>query len=126
MRPSPPRHRNTRWSPVLRAIFLDDLAQRGDVSRAAASCGLSRQSVYRLRGRDEAFARDWDEALARLQAEAAATQAAMLAEFERRALHRAEFTPLDPDNRINPVSTLPPGATFSAGAHSSPWTPTTV
>ena len=49
-----------QWTPALRTRFLDHLSASGDVRAAAAHCGLSRQSVYKLRRRDPAFARQWD------------------------------------------------------------------
>lgn len=53
----------TGWTPELRKRFLAHLSKRGDVRAAAASCGLSRQSVYKLRWRDPSFARAWDGSL---------------------------------------------------------------
>src|SRR5690606_33895449 len=55
---------SSRWTPALRERFLGHLSAGGDVRAAAARCGLSRQSVYKLRERDPAFARAWDAALA--------------------------------------------------------------
>lgn len=54
-----------RWTHESRVRFLDHLAASGDVRAAARSCGLSRQSVYRLRARDRVFAQAWDVVLAR-------------------------------------------------------------
>lgn len=57
-----PRHRS--WTPALRRRFVDSLAMSGQVRPSAALCGLSRQSVYRLRERDPEFAAQWDAAVA--------------------------------------------------------------
>jgi len=45
------------------ALFLEQLAQRGNVRAACAAIGLSRESAYRLRRRDPLFARGWTAAL---------------------------------------------------------------
>ena len=63
-----------------REIFLAALADLPFVSMAAARAGLSRQTVYRMRKQDEAFAAAWDEAI-----EEAVD--AIEAEAYRRALH---------------------------------------
>lgn len=52
------------WTPELRTRFIESLARSGDVRRSAQACSLSRQSVYRLRQRDAAFAKAWEGALA--------------------------------------------------------------
>lgn len=102
-----------QWTPALRARFLDHISTRGDVRAAAAACGLSRQSVYKLRWREPDFAAEWDAAL--VQRRAAAQQSFMrhlaghpsLAPVLRRmgVLPGAEFAPLDTVNSINLVST---------------------
>jgi hypothetical protein len=87
----------------------------GDVRAAAAACGLSRQSVYKLRRREPGFAAEWDAALARrheaLEAEFLQHVASHpgLAEVLRRmgVLPGAELAPLDTVNPINPVTTAP-------------------
>ncbi len=61
------RTNHGRWTSALRVRFLDRLSVWGNVGAAAADCGLSRQSVYKLRRRDPLFAREWDAALARLR-----------------------------------------------------------
>ena len=48
-----------RWTPEARRAFLERLAKTGNVSAAAAACGLSRQAAYDLRARDPDFARAW-------------------------------------------------------------------
>lgn len=103
-----PVRRYGRWTPLLRSRFLDALAIDGDVSAAAFLCGLSRQSVYRLRGRDAGFARDWDAAREACRAQGDAAVRALLDEFRTRLGHvrgkgRGK-APLDTVNMINPVS----------------------
>ena len=44
-------------------IFLRGLAEKGNVSEAALSSGLSRTILYNMRRTDSAFAASWDEAL---------------------------------------------------------------
>ena len=53
----------TNRTPKKRAAFLAELAQRGNVSDAAAASGLPRRTVYEWRADDAAFAADWDTAL---------------------------------------------------------------
>lgn len=53
------------WTPALRRRFLETLTLCGRVRSAAAACGLSRQSVYRLRDRDGEFAVQWRDAVAK-------------------------------------------------------------
>lgn len=57
-----------------REDFLKTLAATGNVSLAAQAAGMSRQSLYRLRRLDRAFAEAWadalDEAVDALEAEA--------------------------------------------------------
>lgn len=48
-----------RWTPTRRARFLSMLEDFGAVRAASTVCGLSRQSVYKLRSRDPDFACDW-------------------------------------------------------------------
>src|SRR5690606_8361621 len=55
--------RHDGWSRERKARFLDRLAACGNVRTASASAGMSRDSAYRLRRRDAAFARGWDAAL---------------------------------------------------------------
>lgn len=95
-----PGHR-TGWTPTRRAGFLAILEDCGDVSAACSACGLSRQSVYKLRRRDPAFARDWDAALTRLQSRQDAEMAGFVAELRRRAGER--------ENRSWTPSTHQPG-----------------
>lgn len=61
---SPRRPRLRSWTPALRRRFIDSLAMCGQVRPSAGVCGLSRQSVYRLRNRDPEFAAQWDAAVA--------------------------------------------------------------
>lgn len=55
--------RHDGWSRARKARFLDRLAACGNVRTASKAAGMSRDSAYRLRRRDAAFARGWDAAL---------------------------------------------------------------
>lgn len=46
-----------------RALFLEALAEYGNVSAAARHAGVSRNFVYSQRGTDEQFQAAWDDAL---------------------------------------------------------------
>jgi hypothetical protein len=54
--------RHDGWTPFLRRLFLDTLAEGGRVTRAAEFCHRSAQSAYALRHRDPVFAASWDAA----------------------------------------------------------------
>lgn len=58
-----PTCRHDGWTPERKALFLEDLAARGNVRAACARVGLSREAAYRLRRREPLFARGWDAAL---------------------------------------------------------------
>lgn len=51
------------WTPGRKARFLDRLAVHGNVREACRCVGLSAEAAYRLRRRDEMFARGWAAAL---------------------------------------------------------------
>lgn len=51
------------WTPDRQMRFLSMLAESGNVKASALACGLSPQSVYKLRRRDPLFARAWKAAL---------------------------------------------------------------
>ena len=51
------------WTAPKKAVFLDHLAQHGNVRAACARVGLSRDAAYRLRRRDGDFARGWGAAM---------------------------------------------------------------
>jgi hypothetical protein len=51
------------WTRHKKAVFLDHLAQHGNVRAACARVGLSREAAYRLRRRDADFARGWGAAM---------------------------------------------------------------
>ena len=51
------------WTRHKKAVFLDHLAQHGNVRAACARVGLSRDAAYRLRRRDADFARGWGAAM---------------------------------------------------------------
>jgi hypothetical protein len=55
--------RRDGWTAERRRQFLDHLVAGLDVRRACARVGISRESAYRLRRREAAFARAWDETL---------------------------------------------------------------
>jgi len=59
---SPDQERVDGWSPFLRKLFLQVLAETGRVGTASEYTGLSRQSAYALRARDPLFAAGWDAA----------------------------------------------------------------
>lgn len=46
-----------------RALFLDELRQRGNVKDAAAAAGIARRTAYQWRDADEEFAAAWVEAI---------------------------------------------------------------
>jgi len=60
-----PHHPSPRWTPEKQRTFLEALARCGSVKASAAYVGMSRESAYRLRRRQEgrAFDRAWDAAL---------------------------------------------------------------
>jgi hypothetical protein len=51
------------WTQAKRNIFLAELAQTANVKASAAAAGMADQGAYKLRQRDPAFARAWQEAL---------------------------------------------------------------
>lgn len=51
------------WTARKKAVFLDHLAQTGNVRAACARVGMSREAAYRLRRRDADFARGWGAAM---------------------------------------------------------------
>ena len=57
------RYRHDGWTPERRRLFLDALAGGLVVSRTCATVQMSREGAYKLRRREPAFARAWDEAL---------------------------------------------------------------
>jgi hypothetical protein len=63
--PVPVHGRHNGWTPQRQGDFIGFLAETGSVSKAARIVGMSRQSVYELRGRPggEGFAAAWDAAL---------------------------------------------------------------
>lgn len=81
------------WSPALRRRFIASLARCGQVGLAAAVCGLSRQSVYKLRERDAAFAAEWDAAVAESHG---GREREGLAELARLIEERRAVRPIDP------------------------------
>ena len=55
--------RHDGWTPDRTARFLDTLSHKGNVARAAAATGLSRETAYCRRRRDPLFARAWAAAM---------------------------------------------------------------
>ena len=58
-RPRKPRPKHARWA----ASFLTALRRGKSILDAARTAGVTRQTVYALRARDESFAVAWDAAL---------------------------------------------------------------
>jgi hypothetical protein len=77
--------RTDGWTPARRLHFLAVLAQCADVSIAARTCRMSRQSAYALRRRDPGFARQWDEARSELPARQEREYLAYVAQLQARA-----------------------------------------
>jgi hypothetical protein len=48
---------------ALESRFLDELELTGNVARACTAIGISRQSAYERRKRDDGFAAAWDQAI---------------------------------------------------------------
>ena len=53
----------TAASDAKNEIFLDTLAQTGNVSEASRACGQDKRYLYRKRAEDQVFAQRWEEAL---------------------------------------------------------------
>ena len=60
-----PNTRRDGWTPERQLTFLRTLAETRSITRAASSAGMSRESAYRLRRRNEGmlFAALWDRAI---------------------------------------------------------------
>jgi hypothetical protein len=87
-----PACRHDGWTPERRALFLDDLATRGNVRAACARVAMSRDTAYRLRRRDALFARGWDAALLLARDHAAATLGDRAIDgIEEQVWHRGEL-----------------------------------
>jgi len=61
-RVAPDAERRDGWTPFLRKLFLQVVADTGRVALACAYTGMSRQSAYALAARDRVFAAGWDAA----------------------------------------------------------------
>jgi hypothetical protein len=85
----PPAIRRDGWTPQRRQQFLAGLAAGLDVRGACAGVGLSREGAYKLRRRDAAFARAWDEAQRQARRAAELAFLASLPPELLRALSRA-------------------------------------
>lgn len=86
-----PRENRRGWTAARRERFFAYLAAGCDVRRTCRSIGLSRQSAYRLRARDAAFAEAWNEALWQAREAAAEAFLAGLPEFLLRTLSEASI-----------------------------------
>ena len=66
LRPSSNRTRRDGWTVERQLGFLTALARTRSITEAATSVGMSRESAYRLRAREDGglFAALWDRALA--------------------------------------------------------------
>jgi len=58
-----PKTRRDGWTVERQLRFLDVLARKRSVTRAAQAAGMSRESAYRLRGRDALFSALWNRAV---------------------------------------------------------------
>lgn len=56
---APERERRDGWTPFLRRLFLQVIAEGGGVSAACAYTKMSRSSAYALEARDRVFAAGW-------------------------------------------------------------------
>lgn len=61
-RAAPDDVRSDGWTPFCRRLFLQVLAETGQVKTACEYTGLTRQSAYALAARDPLFAAGWDAA----------------------------------------------------------------
>lgn len=93
--------RSDGWTPARRLRFLAVLAECADVSVAARASGMSRQSAYVLRRRDDGFARQWDEARAELAARQDREFQAVVAELLARAAAIQEARGIFPQDTVN-------------------------
>ena len=59
---APEAERRDGWTPFLRKLFLQVIAETGKVTLACEWTGMSRSSAYALAGRDRVFAAGWDAA----------------------------------------------------------------
>jgi hypothetical protein len=66
--PGDPTPANSKFGAAQQVRFLDGLALHGNVRAAAARVGVSRDTVYRLRRREPAFANLWEAALVHARA----------------------------------------------------------
>lgn len=73
------------WTPAKERAFLAALAASCNVKYAAGEAGVSVSNIYVRRGKDAAFRRGWDKALAQ-------GYAALELEMLKRALHGVEKT----------------------------------
>src|SRR5437763_10137806 len=59
---APDAERRDGWTPFLRKLFLQVIADTGRMSLACECTGMSRSSAYALAARDRVFAAGWDAA----------------------------------------------------------------
>jgi len=80
------------WTARKKTVFLDHLAQHGNVRAACSRVGLSREAAYRLRRRDRDFARGWGAAMVLANDAGAELLAACATEgIEHRVYFRGEL-----------------------------------
>jgi hypothetical protein len=98
--------RRDGWTQARRARFLECLAASANVQRACLAVRMSRQSAYRLRRRDPAFAAAWDDALR--TARRAATEAFLgaLPDFLLKTLSDSSTSCHLPRTRAHPAGAL--------------------
>lgn len=88
------------WTARKKTVFLDHLAQHGNVRAACSRVGLSREAAYRLRRRDADFARGWGAAMVLANDAGTELLAACATEgIEHRVYYRGEL--IDTHRRID-------------------------
>jgi hypothetical protein len=60
--PPAPKQRHDGWTPQRRALFVEMLAGRYSVEKAAIEVGMTERAAYALRARDPDFADEWAKA----------------------------------------------------------------
>ena len=104
--PVPLRTRTDGWTAQRQAEFLAHLALTGLVGKAAKAVGMTRETAYRLRGREgaESFAAAWDTILLRLCGMGAMhARKVTLYELKARALH-GTLRPLTYDGAFTDIA----------------------
>ena len=86
--------RPTKFTPDRRAIFLESLELYGEISGAAASAGVSRQTAYATARADPEFADQCEHALGKLNL-------AKMEAFRKLAVEGVEKTTYDKDGNVS-------------------------